>query len=97
MLHLEFGSHEHLYLQYGVATFDGCGADTARQTTVLGQPAMYSSSGRPPWTELIWPATPKHPEGRYGVTGNLTLRRALAMAESMERRRVRSIRATIGC
>jgi len=97
MLHLEFGSREHLYLQYGVATYDGCGADSAKTTTVLGRPAMYNSSRQALWTELIWPATPKHPEGRYGLTGNVTLRQARAMADSMERARVHALHTTMGC
>jgi hypothetical protein len=96
-LTLQVGSHGILHLQYGLSLFDGCGADAARATTVRGRPALVYTAPHGPWTELIWPATHAHPEGQYGVAGTLTLRQAMAMAESMEAARSRAPRTTTGC
>ena len=96
-LHLVFGSHRILDLQYGLALFDGCGTDAARPTAVGGRPALAYVSTESRWTELIWPATARHPVGRYGVAGNLSLSRALALATSRDRARVVARRAKVGC
>jgi len=96
-LRLRFGAHGILDLQYGLSLFDGCGADAARRATVGGRPALASTSSQATWTELIWPATPGHPEGVYGVAGTFSLREALALARSMARARVNGRRITAGC
>ena len=96
-LTLRFGTGGILHLQYGVALFDGCGADAAHATTIRGRRALVYTAPRGPWTEVIWPATPAHPEGRYGVAGTLTLPQAVAMAESMEAARARLQRVEVGC
>ena len=75
-------AEERVYLQYGVATFDGCGRDAAHPTTVLDRPALYSR--HPGQTTLIWPATPGHPDGRFGITAAENLNTVIRWAEEME-------------
>ena len=87
MLSLVFGKDKHLLIEYGSATFDGCGpGPDARNVHVAGVPAVieghrYGSSW---WTQLIWPATLAHPLGRYGLSGSLPPGRMLRMAQSMQ-------------
>src|SRR5205807_6460533 len=73
-LDLARGARKHLIIEYGTAVFDGCGGDEARAVRVAGGPAMLNSSHEPsgPWSEVIWPATPHHLLGRYGLTGNFS-------------------------
>jgi hypothetical protein len=81
-LSLVFGHRQHLFIQYGAATFDGCGGDSARPTHVGSRPALiYTTRGS---TELVWPATPSQPTGVYGLAGSLGPARMLAMARSMQ-------------
>jgi hypothetical protein len=91
-LGLRFGESGQITLQYGVAGFDGCGGDSATPTRVGSQPAMINEadprSGAYPYATVIWPATPDHMEGRYGISATGTGPEVLAMAESMERARV---------
>jgi hypothetical protein len=96
-LHLEFGSHGVLDLQCGLAMFDGCGADAARPVHIGTRSALITTSPGSRWTQVIWPATPSSPEGRYGLAGTLPMKTALAMADSMEVERVRAMRAAVGC
>ena len=72
-------------IQYGVGTFDGCGPTSPRVAEVSGRPGLYETSHHKWgwWTELVWPARPGHPDGRYGLSGNLPPDRMLRMARSM--------------
>jgi hypothetical protein len=76
-----------LYFQYGTAVFDGCGADSARAITIMGVPALIENAagGGQVDTQLIWPATHAHPEGHFGVAGNISPRQAKSLARSMMR------------
>lgn len=75
-------------IQYGVSGLDGCAPEHSRPVKVSGQPGRLRVSADPEdssrkWTELIWPATLKHPIGVYGLFGWLPPRTVLAMADSM--------------
>jgi hypothetical protein len=78
-----------LIIQYGKAGFDGCGPTNPRAVRVgkdqglLNEPKPY---GRDPVRRtLVWPATLKHPVGHYALTGELSAKQMLALAESMNR------------
>jgi hypothetical protein len=91
-LRLDRGS---LVVQYGAAQFDGCGADSARPTEVNGEPALINSlSG---YSEIIWPATKRHPVGRYGLSGPFSASKITALAESMHRIIERTLAAQANC
>jgi hypothetical protein len=77
MLMLEWPGHGEFHFQFGAAEFDGCGAAFAHRTEVRGHPALVSRSA------VIWPATPNHPTGTYGIEAPLPPREILAMADSM--------------
>jgi hypothetical protein len=83
VLHLVYGVKKHVYIQYGLGIFDGCGDESARDVRVGTMPAALTESHSAGWSELIWPATTAHPEGRYGLAGSLSARRVLRMARSM--------------
>jgi hypothetical protein len=75
-------------IHYGVSMLDGCAPEHSRPVKVSGQPGRLRVSPDPggssrKWTELIWPATLKHPVGVYGLFGWLPPRTVLAMADSM--------------
>jgi hypothetical protein len=84
ILHLVVGRKKHLYVQYGQATFDGCGGDRAEVVTVAGDPGLLDVSPIATWSQLIWPAVPGNPQGRYGLAGSFSGVELLALAESME-------------
>jgi len=100
-LGLRLPGPRYLTIQYGVAGFDGCGPLHPRQVTVRGGPAVINDSklhmsdkrydGRT-YSTLVWPATLKDLEGRYGLSGIFSDERLLAFAESMERARAASPR-----
>jgi hypothetical protein len=92
-----FGSRKHVLIDYGVALFDGCGGDTAEPISVNGKPGLILPSRSATWTQLIWPATVKHPRGLYGVTGSLTRAQAIAIAESMSAVTNPTTTAPVGC
>jgi hypothetical protein len=83
-LHFVFGRKKHLYVDYGHATFDGCGGDRAKPVKVGGKPGLLSVSPIATWSALIWPALPRDPQGRYGLAGSFSGAKILALAESME-------------
>jgi hypothetical protein len=87
-LQLEWPDKRHLFLQYGVALFDGCGGDTAKPVQIGNQPGMIYVSPGHRWSDLIWPATRKHLQGVYGLAGSFTREGILRLARSMERARV---------
>lgn len=98
-LPLNIGKDE-LDIEYGVALFDGCGADMARPTSVGEIPALYLRLGRRHSgvrTDLIWPATRHNWAGRYGLSGTYRLRELLVMAESMEERAAEGELRDHGC
>ena len=97
-LSLVFGSDArgHLFVEFGVAVFDGCAPEEAVPTTVLGQDALEVVAPGP-WTELIWPAVPERPWGTYGLSGSFSEVRMHAMAATMERGIEASAGADIGC
>jgi hypothetical protein len=75
-------------IQYGVAGLDGCAPEHSVPVKVSGQPGRLRVSADPggssrKWVELVWPATPKHPDGLFGLFGWLSPRAVLTMAESM--------------
>jgi hypothetical protein len=82
-LNLVFDSDKSLSIDYGVGLFDGCGADSAKRVSVRGQPGLILSDRSHTTTQLIWPATRKHPQGLYGLNASVTPSQALAIAESM--------------
>ena len=77
------GGYASIFIQYGWAAFDGCGADSAKVTSVGGVPALYLSG--PGWTDLIWPATPKRTQGHYGLSTPYSLQETLRLARSMQK------------
>ena len=85
ILELVYGTKKHVNIQFGSATFDGCGTEGARAVRVGNMPgALIATQHRSGWwTELIWPATTAHPFGRYGLTGSLSPGRMLRMARSV--------------
>jgi len=85
ILQLVYGTKKHVNIQFGSATFDGCGTEGARAVRVGNMPgALIATQHRSGWwTELIWPATTAHPFGRYGLTGSLSPGRMLRMARSV--------------
>lgn len=97
-LNLEGQADSELWIQYGIAKFDGCGGDSAQTTTVVGQPGLllHESKG---WSTLIWPATHSHPEGSYGLSGPFRPARLMVWAEQMEAARRKAIERhpPIGC
>lgn len=87
-LHLTTKRGDAWGIQYGVSGLDGCAPEHSRPVNVSGQPGRLRVSADPggssrKWTELIWPATLKHPVGVYGLFGWLPPRTVLAMADSM--------------
>ena len=94
-LTLRLGQRRFLTIQYGRAGFDGCGPLHPREVRVAGQPAVIQvsktrASGKRKasiYTTLVWPATLKELEGRYGLSGPFSAEEMLAFAESMERAR----------
>jgi hypothetical protein len=84
VLHFVFGRQKHLYVDYGHATFDGCGGDRAKPVKVGGKPGLLSVSPIATWSALIWPALPRNPQGRYGLAGSFSGAEILALAESMQ-------------
>jgi hypothetical protein len=95
-LQLVFGAGGHLIIQYGVAVFEGRGGDDAVPTKVGGMDALIYQSPDLLWTELIWPATPDHPEGKYGLSGTLPRSVILALARSMSQQPAKDA-AEVGC
>ena len=83
ILHLVFDRKRHLFIQYGEARFDGCGGDAAKLVRVRGQPGLLYVSPIGKWSELIWPAKPGSPHGRYGLSGSLSAAHVMTVARSM--------------
>ena len=102
-LDLRKGRKQILIVQFGRVGFDGCGADAARPVTIRGKPGLVNGSFGPPvgvgpWSEVIWPATPEHPEGRYGLSGTFTTKEIVKLARTMERARAEMKRkGLMGC
>lgn len=85
-LDLRKGRKKILIVLFGRVGFDGCGGDNARPVMIDGKPGLVNpSSGGHVWSEVIWPATPKHPEGRYGLTGTFGAKAIVKLARTMER------------
>jgi hypothetical protein len=75
-------------IEYGLSMLDGCAPEVSRPVRISGRPGRLRVSTDPQgsarrWTQLIWPATLKHPVGVYGLFGWLSPRAVLAMADSM--------------
>ncbi|MEA2580091.1 MAG: hypothetical protein QOE83_983 [Actinomycetota bacterium] len=83
VLHLTYGVKKHVYIQYGLGIFDGCGSESASDVRVGTMPGALTESHPAGWSELIWPATTTHPVGRYGLAGSFSARQVLRMARSM--------------
>jgi hypothetical protein len=77
VLVLDWSGNGEFLFQFGAAVFDGCGALFAHPIEIRGHPALINGP------EVIWPATPSHPTGKYGVRGPLPPREIVALAESM--------------
>lgn len=74
-----------LVLEYGGATFEGCGPLHPQAVQIGKYPAVLDvdrSRARPSST-VVWPATLKDLTGRYGVSGEIGPRLALDLAGSM--------------
>lgn len=93
-LTLVLPSGQQVLIQFGVAVFDGCGADSAVAARVGDQPALLNVN--PGSADVIWPATPGHPEGRYGIGGPFTEDEVLALAGSMDVA-ARAAATDVGC
>ena len=92
---LTIAPKRRLNIQYGVATFDGCGGDSAKVTHILGNRALYSSmryEGQV-WSQLIWPVARGDIVGSYGLSGPFSVARLTTWAEEMERLHRQQIRA----
>jgi hypothetical protein len=91
-LSLRFPDGRVLTIQYGLARFDGCGPTDPDLVDIAGRPGVIESDkhGDKPWTSLVWPATLRHPVGRYGLSGEFSRRRSLRLARSMARRVART-------
>jgi len=77
-----------LTIQYGRAGFDGCGPSDPWVVKVGRYKGLYDNTrhkGRT-FSTVVWPATPRNPDGRYGLSGEFSRRRILAMARSMAHR-----------
>jgi hypothetical protein len=92
---LTLAPKRRLHIQFGVATFDGCGGDSAKPTRVLGERSLYYTSHHKGqvWSQLIWPVARGESVGSYGLTGPFSLRRLTKWAEQMERLRQQELRA----
>jgi hypothetical protein len=82
-----------LTLEYGKATFDGCGPLHPRVVEVAGNPGVIDSNrgvhGQT-FSTVVWPASLKDLEGTYAVSGPFSARRILSFARSMARDRLES-------
>lgn len=88
-LDLRKGHDKILIVQFGRVGFDGCGGDRARPVTIEGTPGLVNpSSGRYVWSDVIWPATNEHMEGRYGLAGTFSAKKIVTLARTMESARV---------
>ena len=92
---LELAPDHLLSIQYGVATFDGCGGDNAEVTKVLGRRALFSTltHRKQVQSQLIWPVARNEIVGSYGLSGPFTVDQLTVWAEQMERLRQETIRA----
>ena len=78
-----------LTLEYGQATFDGCGPLHPRTVNVSGGSAVIDSNPSThgqAFSTVVWPATLEDLEGTYAVSGPFSARRMLSFARSMARR-----------
>jgi hypothetical protein len=100
-LKLSLPGDDTLIIQYGRSGFDGCGPADPQVVHINGQPGIldnYHLDRGSPYPTVIWPATPDHLVGRYGLTGSFSFRRLLGMARSMQAARVPASReASQGC
>ncbi|HVF52370.1 MAG TPA: hypothetical protein VNC78_02060 [Actinomycetota bacterium] len=87
----------HLSIQYGHATFDGCGGDHVIETDVLGQRALLYVVTGARWAELIWPVKPGRVTGRWGLTGSFSGWEIIQLAESMELARLEAADRSHSC
>jgi hypothetical protein len=80
-----------LTIEYGEAGFDGCGPSKPRVVMVGSNPAVLNEPDPPGkgriYRTLVWPATLKDLNGRYGLSGYFSAKQMLAFAASMERAR----------
>jgi hypothetical protein len=83
MLALDWPRHGEFLFQYGASAFDGCGGESARPIEIRGQPGLVLTIGHDEAAEVIWPATPDHQTGRYGIQGNLPTRQVMRLAQWM--------------
>jgi hypothetical protein len=83
MLVLDWPGHGELLFQFGASAFDGCGGDSAHPVEIRDQPGLVLTMGHDEASEVIWPATPEHQTGRYGIQGNLPTRQILRLARWM--------------
>lgn len=74
-----------LTLEYGGATFDGCGPLHPRAVRIRSSPAVLDvdRSRSHPFSTVVWPATHRDLTGRYAVAGEVDPGRALDLARSM--------------
>ena len=91
-LHLVFGIKKHLYIAYGVVGWDGCGPIDPKVVTIGNQRGLMKTYPPHIWSQVVWPATPSHVRGAYGIYGSVTGAHILRMARSMERARVELLR-----
>ncbi|MEA2517796.1 MAG: hypothetical protein QOG16_1634 [Actinomycetota bacterium] len=92
---LNIAPERRLSIQFGIATFDGCGGDSAKVTRILGERALFSTihhKGQV-WSQLIWPVARGEIVGSYGLAGPFSLARLTKWAEQMERQRRQQVRA----
>jgi hypothetical protein len=77
------GSTGSILIQYGRASFTlGCGGEKGLPTQLAGSAALLARFDHQ--RQIIWPATPREPEGAFGVyASRLSEDELLAIAESM--------------
>ncbi len=84
-IHLTLPGGRDLTLEYGAATFDGCGPLHPQDVRVGKAPAVLDvdRSGGRTFSTVVWPATRQDLTGRYGISGEIGPRQALDFARSM--------------
>jgi len=79
------GDGRNLIVEYGTATFDGCGPTEPQIVAVGDHPAVLQvhRRGKHPAATLIWPATLERLQGHYGLSGDFSGEQLLRFANSM--------------
>jgi hypothetical protein len=79
------GGKRNLIVEYGQAGFDGCGPTHPQRVSIGDHRGVMQvhKRGKHPYTTVVWPATPQHPVGTYGLSGNFSASELLRFARAM--------------